>query len=239
MQEVVGRAANEGEPFVWRVRCWMTGPTAPRARRSTRFASSQHEQDRPEVETSAHSGFWQMAMDPKIYGLILVDILLLGANYTMVFSIPSMIKNWGISDLLHVGLLSTLPQIAGVRCDRCPGAVCDDFCARQRRLGYTWSYDRRRRLRLRRSAVCHDLHRISVEGEHCRGSCVHRRPCQSRSGRGPASDHVYYIRHGQSGLRPLSGRGPVSAVRSRPAGHVARSFVTRPVTIRFDKKQPA
>jgi len=40
MQEVVGRAANEGEPFVWRVRCWMTGPTAPRARRSTRFASS-------------------------------------------------------------------------------------------------------------------------------------------------------------------------------------------------------
>ena len=55
-----------------------------------------------------------MATDPKIYGLILVDILLLGANYTMVFSIPSMIKSWGISDLLHVGLLSTLPQIAGV-----------------------------------------------------------------------------------------------------------------------------
>jgi len=74
----------------------------------------QHEQDHPDVETSSHSGFWQMAMDPKIYGLILVDILLLGANYTMVFSIPSMIKSWGISDLLHVGLLSTLPQIAGV-----------------------------------------------------------------------------------------------------------------------------
>lgn len=74
----------------------------------------QHEQDHPDVETSSHSGFLQMAMDPKIYGLVLVDILLLGASYTMVFSIPSMIKSWGISDLLQVGLLSTLPQIAGV-----------------------------------------------------------------------------------------------------------------------------
>jgi len=74
----------------------------------------QHQQDHPDVETSSHSGFWQMAADPKIYALVLVDILLLGANYTMVFSIPSMIKSWGIADLLQVGLLSTLPQIAGV-----------------------------------------------------------------------------------------------------------------------------
>ncbi|MBR0717313.1 MFS transporter [Bradyrhizobium liaoningense] len=74
----------------------------------------QHEQDHPDVETSSHSGFWQMATDPKIYGLVLVDILLLGANYTMVFSIPSMIKGWGVSDLFQVGLLSTLPHLAGV-----------------------------------------------------------------------------------------------------------------------------
>ena len=74
----------------------------------------QHEQDHPDVETSSHSGFWQMAADPKIYGLILVDVLLLGATYTMVFSIPSLIKGWGISDLFQVGLLSTLPHLAGV-----------------------------------------------------------------------------------------------------------------------------
>ena len=42
MLEVVGRAANEGEPFVWRVRCWMT---APRARRSTRCASGAFSTD--------------------------------------------------------------------------------------------------------------------------------------------------------------------------------------------------
>lgn len=74
----------------------------------------QHEHEDRDVKTASHSGFWQMAADPKIYGLVLVDILLLGANYTMVFSIPSMIKSWGVTDLLQVGMLSTLPQIAGV-----------------------------------------------------------------------------------------------------------------------------
>lgn len=73
-----------------------------------------HAHEDRDVQTASHSGFWQMAMDPRIYGLVLVDALLLGANYTMVFSIPSMIKSWGVADLFHVGLLSTLPQIAGV-----------------------------------------------------------------------------------------------------------------------------
>jgi MFS family permease len=154
----------------------------------------QHEQDHPDVETSSHSGFWQMAMDPKIYGLILVDILLLGANYTMVFSIPSMIKRWGIPDLLHVGLLSTLPQLAGVigtvlvgrhsdrhcerrclmRCGSRPGAASHDPCARQHRVCSDWPYDRGCWIRFRRSAVRHDMYRVSVEGERCRGSCIHR-----------------------------------------------------------------
>jgi len=86
---------------------WLTGEEKSALR-------LQHERDRPDVETSAHSGFWQMARDLKIYGLVLADMLLLAANYTLVFSVPSMIKSWGISDLFHVGLLSTLPQIAGV-----------------------------------------------------------------------------------------------------------------------------
>jgi MFS family permease len=32
----------------------------------------------------------------------------------MVFWIPSLIKSWGVADLFHVGLLATLPQIAGI-----------------------------------------------------------------------------------------------------------------------------
>jgi MFS family permease len=32
----------------------------------------------------------------------------------MVFWIPSLIKSWGVADLFHVGLLATLPQLAGI-----------------------------------------------------------------------------------------------------------------------------
>ena len=55
-----------------------------------------------------------MLKDPKVYGLTFTYFLLLGATYTMVFWIPTLIKSWGVADLLHVGLLATLPQIAGI-----------------------------------------------------------------------------------------------------------------------------
>src|ERR1700721_3295403 len=55
-----------------------------------------------------------MVRDPKVFGLAFTYFLLLGATYPMVFWIPSLIKSWGVADLFHVGLLATLPQIAGI-----------------------------------------------------------------------------------------------------------------------------
>src|SRR6478672_9949468 len=66
------------------------------------------------IASVSHAGFFQMLRDPKVYGLSFTYFLLLGATYTMVFWIPSLIKSWGVADLLHVGLLATLPQIAGI-----------------------------------------------------------------------------------------------------------------------------
>src|SRR6476620_1154389 len=74
----------------------------------------QLDHDHKDVESSSHTNFWQMIKDPKVYGLSFTYFLLLGATYTMVFWIPSLIKSWGVADLLHVGLLATLPQIAGI-----------------------------------------------------------------------------------------------------------------------------
>src|SRR5712675_654965 len=74
----------------------------------------QLDHDDKDVESAHHSGFFQMLGDPKVYGLAFTYFLLLGATYTMVFWIPSLIKSWGVADLLHVGLLATLPQIAGI-----------------------------------------------------------------------------------------------------------------------------
>jgi D-galactonate transporter len=74
----------------------------------------QLDHDHKDVESSSHANFWQMIKDPKVYGLSFTYFLLLGATYTMVFWIPSLIKSWGVADLFHVGLLATLPQIAGI-----------------------------------------------------------------------------------------------------------------------------
>src|ERR1700736_5352900 len=74
----------------------------------------QLDHDDKDVESAHHSGFFQMLGNPKVYGLAFTYFLLLGATYTMVFWIPSLIKSWGVADLLHIGLLATLPQIAGI-----------------------------------------------------------------------------------------------------------------------------
>jgi D-galactonate transporter len=70
--------------------------------------------DHKDVESASHAGFFEMLKDPKVYGLAFTYFLLLGATYTMVFWIPSLIKSWGVADLFHVGLIATLPQIAGI-----------------------------------------------------------------------------------------------------------------------------
>src|SRR5580704_14119273 len=74
----------------------------------------QLDHDHKDVKTASHAGFFQMLKDPKVYGLAFTYFLLLGATYTMVFWIPSLIKRWGVADLFHVGLLAALPQIAGI-----------------------------------------------------------------------------------------------------------------------------
>ena len=74
----------------------------------------QLDHDHKDVESASHAGFFEMVKDPKVYGLAFTYFLLLGATYTMVFWIPSLIKSWGVADLFHVGLIATLPQIAGI-----------------------------------------------------------------------------------------------------------------------------
>jgi D-galactonate transporter len=74
----------------------------------------QLDHDHKDVESAHHGSFVQMLGDPKVYGLAFTYFLLLGATYTMVFWIPSLIKSWGVADLFHVGLLAALPQIAGI-----------------------------------------------------------------------------------------------------------------------------
>lgn len=69
--------------------------------------------DVKDVEGEAEGTFLHALKDPKIYMLALIYALLLGATYTMVFWIPTLVQSWGVKDLLLIGIYSGIPNIAG------------------------------------------------------------------------------------------------------------------------------
>ena len=74
--------------------------------------SFQH--DVKDVESEPAGTFGQMLRDSKVYALSLVYFLLLGATYTMVFWLPTLIQSWGVKDLFLVGIYAAIPNAVGV-----------------------------------------------------------------------------------------------------------------------------
>ena len=60
------------------------------------------------------TGILQMLQDPKAYLLALVYFFLLGATYTMVFWVPTLIQSWGVKDLFLIGIYASIPNAAGI-----------------------------------------------------------------------------------------------------------------------------
>ncbi len=75
---------------------------------------NQLDHDKGLVKGAAHASFWQLLRDPKVYLLSLVYFFLLGATYTMIFWLPTLIKGWGVSDLLLIGIYAAIPNLVGV-----------------------------------------------------------------------------------------------------------------------------
>ena len=70
--------------------------------------------DQKNVASASHASLGQMLRDRKVYVLALVYFLLLGATYTMVFWVPTLVKSWGVTDLMQIGLYAALPSLIGV-----------------------------------------------------------------------------------------------------------------------------
>jgi sugar phosphate permease len=70
--------------------------------------------DIKDVAGEAEGTFLQMLQDPKAYVLALVYFFLLGATYTMVFWVPTLIQSWGVKDVLLVGIYASIPNAAGI-----------------------------------------------------------------------------------------------------------------------------
>ena len=72
------------------------------------------EHDSERTDGAGHGSAAQMLRDPKVYLLSLVYFLLLGATYTMVFWLPTLIKSWGVADLFMIGIYGAIPNLIGV-----------------------------------------------------------------------------------------------------------------------------
>ena len=74
---------------------------------------SHLDNDAPVVASASHGSMWELLRDEKTYSLAFVYLLLLGATYTMVFWAPTLIRGWGVADVLTVGLLAAVPAVFG------------------------------------------------------------------------------------------------------------------------------
>ncbi|MDA9467508.1 MFS transporter [Bradyrhizobium sp. CCBAU 53415] len=74
------------------------------------------QRDKGNIVKATSGTFGQMLQDPKIYMLSLVCFLLLGANYTMVFWMPTLIHSWGVTDPFMIGIYHAISNAAGIVC---------------------------------------------------------------------------------------------------------------------------
>src|SRR4029453_9480561 len=72
------------------------------------------QQDVKDVARDTAGNFRHMLRDPKVYLLSFVYFLLLGATYTLVFWVPTLIQSWGIKDLFLIGIYAAIPNAGGV-----------------------------------------------------------------------------------------------------------------------------
>ncbi|HUG25467.1 MFS transporter [Piscinibacter sp.] len=70
--------------------------------------------DRSAIEAAHGASSRRLLRDPQVWLLALVYFFLLGATYTMVFWLPTLIQSWGVKDLLSIGLLAAVPNACGV-----------------------------------------------------------------------------------------------------------------------------
>ncbi|MGH8465784.1 MAG: MFS transporter, partial [Pseudomonas sp.] len=61
-----------------------------------------------------HGSVRDLFGDAKFWALSLVYILMVAGTYAMAFWTPTLIRGWGVSDLLDIGIYATLPQLCAI-----------------------------------------------------------------------------------------------------------------------------
>jgi MFS family permease len=84
------------------------------SRDEKKLLDDSFQRDVKNVESEPAGTFGQALRDSKVYLLSFVYFLLLGATYTMVFWLPTLIQSWGVKDLFLIGIYAAIPNAVGV-----------------------------------------------------------------------------------------------------------------------------
>ena len=72
------------------------------------------EQDAHAVATASHSSLLSLLRDPKVYTLSFIFFLQLGAIYVIAFWKPTLIRSWGVEDVVTIGWLAAIPAVVAL-----------------------------------------------------------------------------------------------------------------------------
>jgi MFS family permease len=67
-----------------------------------------------DAEPKPLATLWSLLREPSIGLLAMSNLLLLGASYALVFWAPALMQRWGAGNHMQLGLLSAIPNLAGV-----------------------------------------------------------------------------------------------------------------------------
>ena len=63
---------------------------------------------------ASHASLRDLLGDARFWALSLVYVLMVAGTYAMAFWTPTLIRGWGVSDLMEIGIYATLPQLCAV-----------------------------------------------------------------------------------------------------------------------------
>jgi MFS family permease len=69
--------------------------------------------DRKVRDASSHQGWAQAFREPILYLLALINLSVLAGGYALTFWLPTIIKGFGVNDIVHIGLYSIAPYAVG------------------------------------------------------------------------------------------------------------------------------
>ncbi|MBS3018335.1 putative metabolite transport protein NicT [Comamonas sp. PE63] len=94
---------------------WLTDAEKARLQHNLANESGQATHHGSNGHKDAHGSatLGQLLRDPRVYALSLVYFMMHGATYLFVFWMPTVIQGLGVQDVLHVGIYSAIPFVAG------------------------------------------------------------------------------------------------------------------------------